>query len=243
MPFGTYGGPVTISDDASLPLLREFKKISSRFGVVKVGWIDFAGGDHHEEWIRAVCETHLVDISVGFKALWAEKIERQRKKRTRRAERLGVTIRRMQAPEDIDRYYTVYSRRLEQWGVTDKYPQNLFSELLGRGGDSVRLYLAFHEDEFLGGHVNLYFKNMVTSWNGITSVESNRFQPATLLYIHCMKEACEEGFSVYNLGGSLGKRSLIDFKESLGGVPYRYIQFERRSLVGKLAAGIKRIGG
>lgn len=242
MPFGTYGGPVTVSDDAYRPLLREYEKVLSRLDVVKVGWIDFNNTGPGGEWSGVSCETHRIDISAGFDALWAEKIERQRKKRNRRAERLGVTVRRMQDPEDISRYYAVYSHRLEQWGTEDRYPQEFFTELLNRGGDAVRLYVAYHEDEFLGGHVNFYFQNMVTAWNGVTSVESNHLQPATLLYMHCVREACEEGFTVYNLGCSLGKQSLIDFKESLGGVPYQYVQYERKSLLGKLAAGIKRIG-
>jgi CelD/BcsL family acetyltransferase involved in cellulose biosynthesis len=211
--------------------------------VIRVGWIDFNNTVGNAEWADEACETHIVDISGGFDTLWAERIERQRKKRTRRAERLGVTVRRMRSVDEVRRYHAVYRDRVEQWGAGERYPLTLFLELLNRGGDAVRVYLAYRDEEFLGGHVNLYFKNMVTSWNGVTSIESNYLQPGTLLYVHSMREACDEGYTLYNLGSSLGKKSLIDFKESLGGVPYRYVQHERRSFLGKLAAGVKRIGG
>lgn len=243
MPFGTYGGPVTLSEETTEPLLQAYTKVLSRPGVVKVGWIDFSGAGKRPGWDAQRCETHIVDISAGFDSLWTEQMDRQRKKRTRRAKRLGVTIRPMRSAEDIRRYYAVYCDRIERWGGGEKYPEKLFLELLERGGDSVRLYLAFCGDEFLGGHVNFYFKDMVTSWNGVTSIESNHLQPATLLYVHCMREACEQGFRLYNLGGSLEKQSLIDFKESLGGVPRHYAHHVRQSLLGKIAAHVKRIGG
>jgi CelD/BcsL family acetyltransferase involved in cellulose biosynthesis len=245
MPFGTYGGPVSVSGDADRALLEAYERVLSGLDVVKVGWVDFSGTDAESTgaWEAGGCSTHLVDISVGFENVWADKIERQRKKRSRRAERLGVAIRRKQSDDDVRRYYSIYSDRIEGWGGGDKYPRQLFFELLARSGDSARLYVAFRGDDFLGGHLNFYFKDMVTSWNGVTSIESNHLQPATALYIHCMKEACEEGYSRYNLGGSLNKQSLIDYKESLGGEPFQYFQYQRSSIVGRVLSGVKRIGG
>jgi CelD/BcsL family acetyltransferase involved in cellulose biosynthesis len=182
-------------------------------------------------------------MAVGFDELWDEAIERQRKKRTRRAERLGITVRRARSADDVESYYHVYSQRIDDWGGGIKYPRGLFTELLERGGDAARLYVARHEDRVVGGHFNFYYKGMVTAWNGVTTPDSNHLQPGTLLYIHCLREACAEGYGVYNLGGSLGKQSLIDFKESLGGVPYTYSNYRRRSLLGKAAAWARKLGG
>ena len=92
-------------------------------------------------------------------------------------------------------------------------------------------------------HFNFYFKDTVTAWNGITTTESNKLQPGTALYVHCLKEACAEGYKIYNLGSSLGKQTLIDFKESLGGELYSYSRYRRRSLLGKIVALVKPVGG
>jgi hypothetical protein len=243
MPFGTYGGPVTPHKDCGRELRRAYASVLTGAGVVNAGWIDFHGRDVTPGWESVTTSTHVIDLSCGFDGLWTGTIERQRQKRFRRAGRLGVAVRPMETNDDLRRYYEIYCGRLKDWGEKTRYPMKLFAELLERGGDSVRLYVAEHEDRIVGGHFNFYWKNMVTAWNGVTTPDSNHLQPGTMLYIECLKSACEEGFELYNLGGSLGKQSLIDFKESLGGVPYGYNLYRRRSLLGKIAAFVRGAGG
>lgn len=242
MPFGTYGGPAAVDAETAVALIDAYEATLSSPRVVEVGWVDFANAGCGGKWGQQAVETHLIDISRGFDALWSEVIERQRKKRARRAERLGVTVRRAQTAADTSRYYEIYSQRVEEWGGGIRYPERLFEDLLDRGGDSARLYVAEHDGSVVGGHFNFYFKETVTAWNGVTTPESNHLQPGTLLYTYCLKDACAEGYKVYNLGGSLNKQSLIDFKESLGGVPYSYSQYRRRSLLKRAAARLRRPG-
>lgn len=243
MPFGTYGGPVAKDDNSDRELRRAYASVLSRAGVVTAGWIDFHGRNVGSDWDSVSTSTHLIDLSCGFDGLWTGTIERQRQKRFRRAGRSGVSVRRADSADDLRRYYEIYRGRLKDWGEKTLYPMTLFAELLERGGDSVRLYVAEHEGRVVGGHFNFYWKNMVTAWNGVTTPDSNHLQPGTMLYIECLKSACDEGFELYNLGGSLGKQSLIDFKESLGGVCYDYNLYRRRSLLGKIAAFVRGAGG
>ncbi len=242
MPFGTYGGAVAEDESCAAALRQAYGNVMSIAGLINAGWIDFNGTAGEPGWDRQTADTHLIDLTGGFDKLWSDSIEKQRKKRTRRAEKLGVTVRRMSSDDDLRMYYDIYSRRLIGWGEKTTYPLKLFEDLLARGGESVRLYLAEHNGKIVGGHFNFYSEKMVTAWNGVTTPESNHLQPGTKLYIECLKSACAEGFEVYNLGGSLGKQSLIDFKESLGGVRYTYNQYRRRSALGKLAAVIKGVG-
>jgi len=242
MPFGTYGGPAALDDQSVSALVDAYAGILASPLVIEAGWIDFGGGAPNEGWSRETSETHLIDLSDGFDKLWDQKIEQQRKKRTRRAQRLGITVRRGQSVDDANHYYDIYTGRVDEWGGGSKYPKRLFLELLERGGDSVRLYVAEHDGQIVGGHFNFYHRDTVTAWNGVTTPESNHLQPGTLLYMHCLQEACSEGFKLYNLGGSLGKRSLIDFKESLGGTVHQYSLYRRRSPLGRLAARFKEMG-
>jgi CelD/BcsL family acetyltransferase involved in cellulose biosynthesis len=242
MPFGTYGGPAALDAETTAALVEAYAVTLSAPRVVEAGWVDFDNFPCGGGWERQTLETHLIDTSMGFDALWGHIIERQRKKRARRAERLGVTVRRARSAADAHRYYEIYSQRVDEWGGGIRYPERLFEELLGRSGDFARLYVAEHDGSIVGGHFNFYYKEKVTAWNGITTQESNHLQPGTLLYMYCLKDACAEGYKVYNLGGSLNKQSLIDFKESLGGVPYSYSQYRRRSLLGRAAAWVKRSG-
>jgi CelD/BcsL family acetyltransferase involved in cellulose biosynthesis len=239
MPFGAYGGPVASDDRCAAELRRAYASVLTTTGAINASWIDFYGTESLTGWESRTVSTHLIDLSRGFASLLTDTIEKQRKKRSRRARRLGVSVRRGDDGDDLKRFYEIYRDRLENWGETTHHPLTLFAALLERGGDSVRLYVAEHDGGIVGGHFNFYWKKTVTAWQGFTMPESNPFQPATLLYIECMKSASEEGFDTYNLGESLGKESLIAFKESLGGVPYAYRIFGRRSLLGKLAPFIR----
>ncbi len=241
LPFGTYGGPVAGDRRVASALVDEFSRTLLPAGVLLAGWVDFGdSADPASGWRRQVLQTHLIDLSSGFDTLWESTIDRQRRKRTRRAERLGVTVRLAEGEIDLRSYYSIYSDRIDQWGGRNQYPESFFSMLLERGGDSVRLYVAEHDGVVVGGHFNFYHRDMVTAWQGVTTRESNHLQPGSLLYTRCLEDACARGYRVYNLGGSLDKRSLIDFKESLGGVPYEYCLYTRWSLLGRVAALVKR---
>jgi CelD/BcsL family acetyltransferase involved in cellulose biosynthesis len=246
LPFGTYGGPAALDGTVASALIDEFSRVVSSPGVVEAGWVDFGNAAHETAgtgWSRHELHTHLINISGGFDTLWRETFEQQRRKRTRRAERLGVTVRRTSSRQDLTSYYQIYSSRIDQWGSGIQYPESLFARLLETGGDAVRLYVAEHDGAIVGGHFNFYFKDTVTAWMGVTTRESSTLQAGTLLYVQCLRDACSEGYRIYNLGGSLNKQSLIDFKESLGGEPYEYCQYRRRSILARAAALFKRTGG
>ena len=246
LPFGTYGGPAALDGGSASALIDTFARAVSSTGVLEAGWVDYRNLGHTlpgTGWTKQELYTHLIDITGGFDALWQEAVEHQRRKRTRRAERMGVEVRRTSSNRDLRSYYHIYADRIDEWGGGIRYPESLFALLLERGGDSARLYVAEHDGTIVGGHFNFYFKDTVTAWMGVTTRESNPLQAGTLLYIQCLRDACEEGYRVYNLGGSLNKQSLIDFKESLGGTPYEYCQYTRRSILGKAAAQFKRTGG
>jgi CelD/BcsL family acetyltransferase involved in cellulose biosynthesis len=239
LPFGTYGGPVALEGDAIGVLLDAYARLLRRAGVVEVGWVDFGNLAEAEAWN----ETHLVDLTVGFDHLYQDAFAVQRRQRTRRAQRLGVTVRRSREEADLHAYFEIFRAKIEGFGRDNLYPESLYRELFARGGDSVRLYVAEHEDKIVGGHLRFHYKDTVIAWYGVVAKEHERLQAGTLLYTECMRAACEEGYATYNLGASLGKRSLIHFKESLGGVAYRYPVHVSRSVLGRLAARVKRAGG
>lgn len=235
LPFGTYGGPACLEDDATGVLLDAYALVLREAGIIEVGWVDFrtlTRVDDPEDWY----ETHLVDLTVGFDRLFAEKYAVQRRQRARRAERLGVTVERSEDPEGLRAYYRIFRAKVKSFGRESFYNERLYQELFARGGDSVRLHLAYQDGRVVGGHLNFHYKDTVIAWYGVVAKESERSQAGTLLYAQCMREACEEGFATYNLGASLGKSSLVHFKESLGGVAHRYPVHVTRSLIGRLVA-------
>jgi len=88
--------------------------------------------------------------------------------------------------------------------------------------------------------LNFYFGDTVIAWNGVTARSSRAVQASTLLYSSCIRHACDNGYKRYNLGGSLNKETLIDYKQALGGVAYEYPVLRWRSIPLRIAAAAKR---
>jgi CelD/BcsL family acetyltransferase involved in cellulose biosynthesis len=243
LPFGTYGGPVALSEgEAGEALLRAYCRQLSRPGVIEVGWVDFRNARGAGAAGAIASETHVVDMAGGFDVVWNSRYDKARRRRVRRAEEAGIVVERGDGLHDVIRFFGVYRERLRDWDSGEGHPQQLFTSLVSRGGARVRLYLACQGEELLGGHLNFYYKDEVIAWYGMASARGGELQAGTLLYATCMREACEAGYRSYNLGSSLGKASLIEYKESLGGVVYRYPTFRRRGLAARVAAGLRRGG-
>jgi CelD/BcsL family acetyltransferase involved in cellulose biosynthesis len=239
LPFGTYGGPAG-DEHACVELWDEYRGLFSSPGVVDVGCIDRDSTLSAVGWEQSELSTHVVDISRGFDHLWEEQFDKPRRRRVRRAVEAGVTVRRGSGVDDMAAFMHVYRERLKDWKSGSGHPESLFFSLLANGGEQVRLYVAEHGGAVVGGHLNFYYKDAVIAWYGMTSTQAGDTQAGTLLYSVCMREACAAGFRTYNLGASLGKRSLIEYKESLGGTPRSYRMLRRRRLGGRVAALLRR---
>ncbi len=242
LPFGTYGGPVTFGDEETARVLVEaFARLKERRGVYEVGLVDFnnkiSGGPFEYE----DASTHLVALEGGFDEIWERVFEKSKRRQTRKALREGLTVSEARSPGEVAAYYQIYSSRTEQWGGRFRYPEKLFADLCGTGGRAVKLFLARRGEELLGGHLNFYFKDSVIAWNGVVRDTADGTQASTLLYSECFRHACDHGFQTYNLGSSLGKQSLVVYKESLGGVLYRYRTVRRRSALGRAAGAVRSL--
>ncbi len=239
LPFGTYGGPVTLGDSAvERSLLETFVAMKSRRGVYEIGLVDFHGRLSAPALKRIHDATHVLDLGPGFDGLWSDHFEKSKRRQTRRAEREGLVVREAASVDEVKSYYGIYKERSVVWQQRVSYPERLFIDLLDRGGESVKLFLAWKDDTLLGGHLNFYFKNTVIAWNGVTTASSRGTQAGTLLYATCIRHACEAGYSEYNLGGSLGSDSLVEYKQALGARSYPYVTLRWRSLGARIASAV-----
>lgn len=245
LPFGTYGGPVGTADAAVLrALLEEFCAQARRRTVLEVGWVDFDNAFDDMGGEVETDETHLVDISQGLDVVWRSQSRHRRKRRNadlRRAKEEGVEVRRASGEEDIERFFALCRRRLEGRGAATVYPQQLFASLVERGGQRVRIHLAWRNDEVLGGFLIFYYKDTAIAWHGMTSLEGSAIQAGKLVLAACLVEAAEEGYRTFNLGASLGKASLIWFKESLGGEAHPYRTIRHRRFAARFVHALRRV--
>lgn len=239
LPFGTYGGPVATDSAAIGPLVDAFESLASSPGHLDAGWVDFHNlvqAESPEAWYEA----HIVDLSPGFERVFADAFSKKRRQRSRGAERLGVTVARYDDDAALGEYFRIFHEKIAGFGRNQLYTRALYDELFARGGDSVRLFLARYHDEVIGGHLNFYYKDAAIVWYGVVAKEHESTQAGSLLFRECIRDACAQGYATYNLGASLNKASLIRYKESVGGVAYRYPIHVKRSLLGRLARRVRR---
>jgi hypothetical protein len=242
LPFGTYGGPVCRGDeDVRRTLVEEYTRLRTQRSIHEVGLVDFSDRVDVRLFRVETASTHIIALKESFDDVWETAFEKSKRRQTRKALKEGLTVAEAGSLEELSRYYAIYLGRVDEWGERSRYPERLFAELFKIGGGKVRLFIARRGDEMLGGHLNLYFRDTVIAWNGVVRDTADGTQASTLLYAECLKHACRGGYRSYNLGGSLGKQSLVDYKESLGGVPHRYRTVRWRSGVGSIAAAIKNI--
>jgi len=239
LPFGTYGGPVELEgSEVFHRLIESYSRLCRSLNVLESGWIDF----HNRGGAAATLESasaHVVDLKPGFDHVWSQEFSKKRRQYTRKAERAGVQVRRSTGHADLLGYYNIFAGKMEEWGQRMTYPLQFFEGLCDRGGDNVRLYVAVHDDEIVAGHFNFYYGDSVIAWFNMTSAAGDSLQAGSLLYTRCMGEAARQGFASYNLGGSIGKSSLVGFKESLGGREHSYQVFRRSSPLGRVASWVR----
>lgn len=241
MPFGTYGGPVACDDPAlASSLLDTYLDLGRRFGILEVSWTDFWNSPASGNAVTEQHSTQLIDLTEGFESVWRNGFEKAKRRQTRKAEREGLTVVVASTEKEIDTYYAIYRERIDQWGGSFRFSRRFMSTLLGTGGPHVKLFLVQQDDETLGGHINFYFKDMVIAWNGVTRRDSRGQQASTYLYSYLIKHACENGFTRYNLGSSLGKSTLQQYKAALGGESYTYAHYRLTSRTGMLLRRCKK---
>ena len=243
LPFGTYGGPVARGDsEVSLRLMAAYLGLLDRRLVLETGWVDFHDRFGALQGTKHDGVTHVIDLDGGFDTVWEQRFASDRRKRVRRARRLGVTVEQSTAPSDLLDHYRIYADRVKSFGTQVPHPLELFQELLARGAEKVRLFVARHEGMVVGGHFNFYHGSDVIAWYGMTSERGDSLQAGTLLYSEAIRDACDGGHRSYNLGGSLGRRSLIEYKESLGGTPREYATRASHSPLGRAGVWVKHLG-
>jgi hypothetical protein len=242
LPFGTYGGPVGLgSEPVRRELARAYGRLRAGRNVHEVGLVDFSNQVSIDSFRVSGASTHVVELAETFADTWEKRVEKSKRRQARKAVKEGLSVAEASSPAEVSEYYSIYARRMAGWGERFRYPERLFAALFAAGGGKVRLFVARRGDEMLGGHLNLYFRDTVIAWNGVVRDTADGTQASTLLYAECIKHACDNGYRWYNLGGSLGKETLVDYKQSIGGVPYHYHTVLWRSPAGRVAVLIKNV--
>ncbi len=231
MPFGFLGGPVTDAGmvrPTDLGLALDCLWKGAGWLAINLDPTDPLAAPDAISTGAVAMTTHLLDLAGGFEA--AERgFTKTARYDMRRAEREGVVARRGSGVADFDAYYRLLHLSARRWGLSEPpYPQALYRALARLPEDCVSLWLAKYDGQIIGGLINVYYASgRVLHWSGALDSDYARLNPTKLLQREAIREACDRGATLYNMGPSAGfdgrpLDGVRQAKEALGARPHDY---------------------
>ncbi len=168
----------------------------------------------------------IVDLRGGPASVWRD-MSGSRRKGIRRAEREGVTVRRVAAADDIDQCYRLFEATYRRVGLP-LFDVSLFQAALDRLGDRVRFYLAERGGEVVAARALLLTDQTMYDWFAGSTQEGESGHGNELTVWQALQDACALGLRRFDFGGGgnphqpYGPR---EFKRRFGGTPMQYYRF------------------
>lgn len=231
MPFGTFGGPVVASGcplEAGAELCRCLRPLSwntrglllTEFENRCLAWLGARDGrtvpGHAGLYNVTEGTTHVLDLSGGAQAVWAERFAPQRRRQTTCARRRGLRVRRAGSPADWLAYASIYQEVARHWHTRCRVPSGFFDRLSDNSPSRAHLWVAEHEGEIVAGNLSFFYRDQAISWSGTMRKEHASLHPAVALHHATIEEACAAGCRLYHLGPSPGLMGAARFKEQFG---------------------------
>lgn len=140
------------------------------------------------------------------------------RQRISRATKSGLTLRIAQSDQDIEHFYRLYALTRRRLGLPP-FPRRFItsmSQLLGSKGRAKTL-LAMHDGAPVAGLMVLKFRDRVSAEILCYDEAALRISPNHFLFWEAIKEACAEGYKVFDFGRTArNNTSLMDFKGRWG---------------------------
>lgn len=240
-----YGGPVPATERAWRGCVELLG--ATRAAVTLIG-NPFAAAPAEEpcgtpsRWLtRAQETTHLLALPATIEAYWGEVLTSRKRNDLRRLTQKGVAVEESRAPEDVAAVHALYRRRMQAWSRRPGlvYPLRFYEEMLARGGEAVRLYVARYAGRLIGGAFVVRGNGIVHYNAGYFDEEQRALRPNILIQERIIRDAIAEGWRLYDFLPSAGLESVESFKESMGGTRLAFPRWERTARIQRWARGLR----
>ncbi|MFQ5601528.1 MAG: hypothetical protein ACE5G2_13370, partial [Candidatus Krumholzibacteriia bacterium] len=131
---GTYGGIVAHSASAAAAVWGELEHLARSARVLLVRIHDFAtslegSGAASPAWRREPETCQVLDLADDPQELFRGALTSRNRNKIRKAEKLGVRVRRARDPAALGRYAQLYRESAARWGLKRRLPEALFHAL------------------------------------------------------------------------------------------------------------------
>jgi serine/alanine adding enzyme len=223
MPFVNFGGPLG-SDAAVHALVQRAIDIARerRVGLVELRSREALPLDVPVSNRKITC---LLDLTPGNpKPVW-EGLTSNVRRKVRRAQKEGFSVRFGCEPDQLDAFYQVFSRHMRDLG-TPTLPRRFFATLLDRFPDDIWIGCAYHGDlPVAAGFGFQWAGELELTWVSALQ-EYHRNYANMLLYWGFIERAANEGLRIFNFGRCTPGGGTHHFKQQWGSrdVPLMWYQ-------------------
>jgi len=228
--WGTYGGIVGEDATAAAAVRARLEELAAARAVALVRVHDFAatlmmpaGFTAHEE----TCQ--VLELPSDPAVLFRDAFTAQNRNKIRKAEKLGVRVRRANDAEALGSYAELYRESARRWDVARPLPAALFAALAGCAG--VDVWLAEKDATVIAGLLNFTYGGQVMNWGNASRRDAWGASPNNLLHWRAIEAACHDshGPRLYNFGSSAGLPGVETFKAAFGARARTHLRHERRA--------------
>ncbi len=225
LPFGTYGDPVATERRLERELIGAFLGMASERRCLESS-ATLLGAEHPVDLPAGIVqrreECRIIELEGDFRYYRSKLLGSKRRQLCNRAEEAGVVVRPIEDPAGIKEFYGAYEAESARWGGVHPYPYLFFEEIFAHRDQGALVLGAFLGDEFLGGHIDFFFRDHAQAWQAGLTERASAFEVSAMLVVRAVEESYRRGMKYFNLGSSDGNEGIIFFKESLGGREHVY---------------------
>jgi lipid II:glycine glycyltransferase (peptidoglycan interpeptide bridge formation enzyme) len=187
---------------------------------------------------------HVIDLTSGSDAIW-QSIDKDMRYSIRRAQKNGVTVRTGSSNEDLDTFFSMYSRQRRRQSLLPqpkRFIREIFARMI-RQGDGV-LVISEHHGRPVAALLSIHGSGTAIGTHSAALPEARNLRAIPPAVFRSIEVACERELLSFDLGRTdKGAVGLRHFKEGWGAtevsMPYLYYP-EPRGVNTKPPSGLKK---
>ena len=186
---------------------------------------------------------HVAHFGGPFTDFWEQSVTPRGRANIKAARRkldsAGITITDGNSPALLEAFYRVYLRWIDRraaqrgfpaavarWQARRAEPFSKFTAVASRLGEDCRIWVAWWDGRPVGATISLYAGETAIGWRCFADRSvSARFRLSEILMTESLKHACDSGCRYLEMGESVGKASLANVKERIGGQEHTFAEY------------------
>jgi lipid II:glycine glycyltransferase (peptidoglycan interpeptide bridge formation enzyme) len=178
-------------------------------------------------WSESPEACQVLDLPENAEILFERAFTSQNRNKIRKAEKLGVQVRRAHDRAALSSYAAMYRESAARWGLARPLSEEFFLALASAPA-GVDVWLAERDGEVLAGLLNFACGGQIMNWGNVSRRDAWGASPNNLLHWRALQAACADadGPRLYNFGSSTGLPGVETFKSAFGVRTHVYVRRE-----------------